>query len=67
MRQVYSVTRNFLLNQGIGVGGVQGRFFNGFQDTPQFGLVLMILCMAINNSNKNYFVPLTHYLVGLCS
>ena len=31
---MYSVTRNFLLNQGIGVGGVLGRFFHGFQDTP---------------------------------
>ena len=55
--QVYSVTRNFLLNQGIGVGGVQGRFFNGFQDTPQLGLVLIILCMTININN---FVPVTN-------
>ena len=55
--QVYSVTRNFLLNQGIGVGGVQGRFFIGFQDTPQLGLVLIIFCMTVN---INYFVPVTN-------
>ena len=54
---VYSVTRNFLVNQGIGVGGVQGRFFIGFQDTPQLGLVLIILCMTININN---FVPVNN-------
>ena len=54
---MYSVTRNFLVNQGIGVGGVLGRFFHGFQDTPQLGLVLIILCMTININN---FVPVTN-------
>ena len=38
--QVYSVTRNFLLSQGIGVGGVQGRFFIGFQEPPNLGWCL---------------------------
>ena len=54
---MYSVTRNFLFSQGTGVGGVQGRFFNGFQDTPQLGLVLIILGVTIN---INDFVPVTN-------
>ncbi len=59
--QVYSVTRNFLLSQGIGVGGVQSRFFIGFNEIPQLGLVLMMPCVI----NTNNFVPVTNLLAGL--
>ncbi len=60
--QVYSVTRNFLLSQGIGVGGVQGRFFIEFQEPPNLGWCLLMIFCVINTNN---FVPVTNLLAGL--